>query len=287
MKTFSKKPAEDERSSVIDCPCCASRHFAPHWSSDQGRWVRCGSCGLLMQNPQPVIEDVLERYDGEYFSYETENEEAFLNLMLLGLTDARFFDWGEREKNVNGGDGSFLDIGCATGRLGSWLNDRGWEARGVEVCREAAAWGNEHYNIRIHPGTINDAAFPDESFRFVHSSHVIEHLNRPDEFLSELYRILKPGGYCICATPNSSGFQARLFAERWRSVIADHLFLFSKKTLKRLAVSKGFVHEQTRTWGGLGAGYAPVPVKRAADRLVKPLGWGDVMLMVFRKPLKP
>lgn len=285
MKTFSKKPAEGERSASIGCPCCGSEDFSPHWDADQGRWVRCDRCGLVLQNPQPLAEDVLERYDGEYFGYETENEEAFLKLMLLGLADIRFFDWGEKARRDNGDDGSFLDIGCATGRLGSWLNDRGWEARGVEVCREAAAWGNERYNITIHPGTLEDAAFPDESFRFVHSSHVIEHLNRPDEFISELYRILKPGGYCLCATPNSSGFQARLFAERWRSVIADHLFLFSRKTLRRLAESRGFAHERTRTWGGLGAGYAPVPVKRAVDRLVKPLGWGDVMLMVFRKPL--
>ncbi len=283
MKTFSKKPGEGERSALIACPGCASTSFSSHWNVEQGSWSRCRRCGLILQNPQPVTEDVLERYDGEYFGYETENEEAFLSLMLLGLKDARFFDWGEQEREAHGGDGSFLDVGCATGRLAAWLNDRGWDARGVEVCREAAEWGSRNYDVPIYPGTIEDAAFPDESFRFVHSSHVIEHLNRPDTFMSEVYRVLKPGGRFICITPNCSGFQARLFAGRWRSVIADHLFLFSKKTLKRLAVKSGFVHEQTRTWGGLGAGYAPVPVKRAADRLVKPLGWGDVMLMVFRK----
>jgi len=280
-KTFSKIPGQEESRESIQCPLCGKVSFRVHWQADQGTWQRCLGCSLLMQNPQPVPVDILNRYDAEYFSYETENEDSFLNLMLLGLKDIRFFeDYGHEDA-----DRSFLDIGCATGRLGSYLNDRGWMARGVEVCREAAEYGNTHHNISIFPGTLEEASFPDSTFQYVHTSHVIEHINRPDQFVQEIYRILKPGGVFLCATPNSSGFQALLFQERWRSVIADHLFLFSKKTLKNLLLSAGFHHEKTKTWGGIGKGFAPELLKRAADRLVKPLGWGDVMMMVFRKPL--
>jgi len=279
-KTFSKTPGGDESRVVIPCPVCGSEQFRVHWTADQGTWQRCRDCSLLMQNPQPVPVDILNRYDEEYFSYESENEESFLRLMLLGLEDIGFF----RAPAPPAGGRSFLDIGCATGRLGSWLNDRGWAAQGVEVCREAAEYGNSHHNIRIFPGTLEEASFPDSSFDFVHNSHVIEHINRPDLFVGEIFRILKPGGKFLCTTPNCSGFQALLFRERWRSVIADHLFLFSKKTLKRCVLSSGFRHLKTRTWGGLGVGFAPLPVKKIADRLVKPLGWGDVMMMEFQKP---
>ncbi|QEN07914.1 class I SAM-dependent methyltransferase [Oceanispirochaeta crateris] len=279
-KTFSKTPDIGESRVMIDCPCCGGSQFKIHWKADQGIWHRCLSCSLILQNPQPVIEDILERYDSEYFEYETENEDGFLNLMLMGLHDVGFSEWDSLDSE----DKSFLDIGCATGRLGAFLNDSGWNAQGVEVCREAAAYGNKHYNIEIFPGTLNEACFPDEHFRFVHSSHVIEHVNRPDLFLNEIFRILKPGGLYYCATPNCSGFQAKLFAHKWRSAIADHLCLFSKKTLRLSAESQGFRVLKTKTWGGLGEGYAPAFLKKAADKLVKPLGWGDVMMMVLQKP---
>lgn len=279
FKTFSKTPRSSENSTLIDCPCCGSDRFTPCWETEHARWQRCLDCSLVLQNPQPQVEDIIQRYDNEYFSYESRNEAAFLDLMLLGLKDIGFTRWESLEKDRK----TFLDIGCATGRLGDHLNKKGWKARGVEVCREAAAFGNLHYEIDIYPGTVEEAGFEDESFHFVHSSHVIEHINRPDLFLREIWRILEPGGYYLCATPNIDGFQARLFQSKWRSAIADHLCLFSKKTLRQIAENNGFKVMKIKTWGGLGAGYAPAFIKKPVDRLVKLFGWGDVMMMVLQK----
>jgi hypothetical protein len=83
------------------------------------------------------------------------------------------------------------------------------------------------------------------------------------------------------------GFQARLFRERWRSAIADHLMLFSKRTLRSLLVRSGFRVLEVRTWGGLAKGAAPAWIKRPFDRLAKPLGFGDVVLMLADKGAPP
>ena len=279
MKTFSKKPGKQEQSDRICCPVCSSEVFYPHWITGETTWVKCGQCSLILQNPQPVSEDIIDRYDEEYFHYEMENEESFLKLMHLGLQDIGF---GALEI-ADRGQQSFLDIGCATGRLTAFLRDSGWDAHGVEVCRSAAEYGIRTHNIPIHIGTLDDARFEDARFDIVHNSHVIEHINQPDEFMTEIYRILKPGGYFICTTPNAMGLQALLFQERWRSVIPDHLFLFSRKTLPLLAENAGFRVIRQKTWGGLGVGTAPSWLKKTADRLVKPLGWGDVMIFLFQK----
>jgi 2-polyprenyl-3-methyl-5-hydroxy-6-metoxy-1,4-benzoquinol methylase len=279
FKTFSKTPHSSENSTIIDCPCCGGDQFKPYWQTEHAEWQRCISCSLILQNPQPRVQDVIERYDNEYFSYESLNENGFLDLMLLGLKDIGFFRWNSLEKERK----TFLDIGCATGRLGDYLNKSGWKARGVEVCREAAAFGNRHYEIDIFSGTLEEAEIGDEKFHFVHSSHVIEHINRPDHFMQEIRRVLEPGGYYLCATPNCDGFQARIFQSKWRSAIADHLCLFSKKTLRRLAEDNGFAVKEIKTWGGLGAGYAPSFIKKPVDKLVKIFGWGDVMMMVLQK----
>ena len=280
MKTFSKVPSSSENSELIACPLCGQRDFKPRWSIESSRWVECRRCSLLMQNPQPVSDDILDRYDGEYFQYEQENEENFLNLMKLGLKDIGFDELG-REMD---GPGSFLDIGCATGALAGSLRKKGWEAEGVEVCRAAADFGSRKWEVPIFPGTVEEACFPDGRFDFVHNSHVIEHINDPAAFAAEIFRILKPGGYYICATPNSLGLQAVLFQEKWRSAIPDHLFLFSLKTLSLLAEKAGFRVLNRKTWGGLGKGCAPGWLKSIADPLVKPLNWGDVMIYLFQKP---
>ena len=280
MKTFSKKPDKKEVLASISCPVCGGLRFKTCWEIDSARWVKCQACSLILQNPQPVSKSILERYDGEYFQYERENEDAFLNLMHLGLKDIGF----EALSSAFGESGAFLDIGCATGRLAASLRAVGWQAEGVEVCRDAAEYGKRNLGVPIFPGTLAEAEFDSDSFDVVHNSHVIEHVNSPDLFMAEIYRILKPGGYFICATPNSRSLQAVLFQERWRSAIADHLFLFSLRTLPRLAEKNGFSVIRKKTWGGLGKGTAPAWLKGVADPLVKVLGWGDVMIYLFQKP---
>ena len=118
---------------------------------------------------------------------------------------------------------------------------------------------------------------------FIHSSHLIEHVPDPRAFIREIKRILLPGGQAIITTLNISGFQARLFRQRWRSAIADHLTLFSISTLKRLFREGGFKVLKIRTWGGLAVGTALLIIKNPADYLAKKFGFGDVMLFLVEK----
>ena len=282
MKTFSKKPSA-EKASVINCPYCGSdiKHHSKFYSYPLFSYVKCRKCSLVFQNPQPVFEDLSKRYDEEYFDYEISNEDIFLDLMLKGLNDISFnkLDFPGEEKR-------FLDIGCATGRLAAYFKEKGWDASGVEICRSAAEYGRSRHGIDIRTKALEQNIFPDNYFSFIHASHLIEHLNEPDKFIEELYRILKPGGYTALVTPNISGFQSLLFREKWRSAIADHMFLFSRKTLINFGLKHRFRCIRTATWGGLAAGTAPPPIKKAADWFVKKTGWGDVVIVLFRKELK-
>lgn len=181
----------------------------------------------------------------------------------------------------------FVDVGCATGMLLEWAKMNGWSEQGVEVCRPAAEYGRRQRGVNIFIGALKDARLQDESVDVVHCSHLIEHLNDPAEFVREVGRILKPDGVFIATTPNIDGFQARLFKTEWRSLIADHLFLFSTRTLRRLLESNGFRVVRKKTWGGLGVGSAPTWVKRPVDRLAKLFGVGDVMIMLARRSQVP
>ncbi len=287
MKTFSRIPSE-KNSREIPCSLCGAENHRLLWQFDGWQYVKCRSCGLVYQSPQPVADELVERYDGEYCSYELENQEAFFNLMLLGLRDAGFYRLeskllADSSDNPESEPLSFIDVGCATGKLVEYMQNRGWNSSGIEVCESAAQYGIEHRGVSIHIGPAESSGINDSSVDLIHCSHLIEHLNNPDAYLKWCFRVLKPGGHLIVVTPDISGMQAVLFGHEWRSAIADHMYLFSGRTLRRMLEKNGFKIKKQKTWGGLAAGTAPLPLKKAADKLVKFTGWGDVVCILATK----
>lgn len=281
MKTFSKTPRENF-SVQVNCPICGEVPAVPLWKLDGFTFSRCSGCGLLYQNPQPVHSELIQRYDEEYFDYEIENQDTFLQLNLLGLQDVGFFEDIQPNALAKPAPG-FVDVGCATGRLIQYLHEHGWDEQGVEVCRPAAEYGRQVRGVKIFTGTLEEAALSAGGYNVVHASHVIEHLQDPGAFLDEAFRLLKPNGYLLLITPNSASLQAKIMRENWRSAIADHMVLFSRKTLSLLLEKHGFRVERSKTWGGIPQGMAPRFLKKPADRLAKAMGWGDVMVLRARK----
>jgi SAM-dependent methyltransferase len=278
LKTYSTSP-RGERQKLVRCDLCGSDRCRPVLRGEGFRFVRCLHCGLVYQNPQPLFEDLRSRYGRDYFHYELENERNFFQLMKLGLRDIQF----DRLARAFGPGRTFLDVGCATGMLLAFQRSRGFRVQGVELCRESAEHGRRQRNLPIFIGTLEQAAFPEGSFSVVHFSHLIEHLTAPASFLREVHRILARDGLLIVVTPNIAGLQARLLGPRWRSAIADHLHLFSRRTLVRMLELTGFRALETVTWGGLAKGVAPAWIKRPADVLAKRWGFGDVVLALARR----
>jgi 2-polyprenyl-3-methyl-5-hydroxy-6-metoxy-1,4-benzoquinol methylase len=285
VKTWST-PAREEKRASVPCALCRGLGFKPFLSCEGFFYVRCINCGLVQINPQPGVLDVERRYKelhgNDYLLYELENESAFLELQKLALKDAGF-DMIERQIFAGAGKPHILDAGCATGAMLEDLRNRGWEAVGVEIS-PAAVYAREKRGLEVYNAALENCNFPPASFDVILASHLLEHLNSPELFLRETARLLRPGGSLILTTPNIGGFQARLFKSRWRSAIFDHLYLFSKRTLKAMLVSAGFTVEKVSTWGGLATGTAPLPLKRFADKAAKFFGLGDVMAVRSRKP---
>jgi len=271
-------PVVKEEKKLIPCALCGSSSFKPSLSPEAFSYVRCSSCSLVQVNPQPVAAEVKRRYGENYLAYELANEENFLNLELLALADTGFDELKT---------GSILDIGCATGCLLAVLRDKGWKTTGVEISVPQAEYGRKTRNLDISHLSLEENRFPNQHFDVVHASHLIEHLNDPPSLVREVHRVLKPHGRFFVTTPNIAGFQARLFRNRWRSAIFDHLYLFSVATLSRLLNENGFEIEKTVTWGGLAAGSAPLPLKRVVDKAAKRFGFGDVVAVKAKPRLRP
>ena len=82
-----------------------------------------------------------------------------------------------------------LQIGCGANHLEGWLNT----GISIEECRAG---------IYLNAG--NRFPFLDNTFGYIFSEHLFEHLSYPQamNMLKESYRVLKPGGVMRVATPN-------------------------------------------------------------------------------------
>ena len=60
-----------------------------------------------------------------------------------------------------------------------------------------------HPHVEFHQAVVPPLAFAANSFDFVISFQVIEHIKRDAEFVREIHRVLRPGGRFIVTTPNA------------------------------------------------------------------------------------
>lgn len=104
--------------------------------------------------------------------------------------------------------GNLLDVGCGKGDMVQLAAQHGWESQGVEFFGHGSGTNIKSVltergllGINIHEYDGVTFPFPDESFDIVLSNQVFEHVPDLDRILSEVSRVLRPGGALICTFP--------------------------------------------------------------------------------------
>lgn len=95
--------------------------------------------------------------------------------------------------------GRVLDIGCGTSRIILDLPN----AVGMDILQNKLRWLKPQHNQLVR-GSCDRLPFADASFDCVINSEVIEHVPDVPEIMSEMWRVLKPGGTLILGTPDYS-----------------------------------------------------------------------------------
>lgn len=95
-----------------------------------------------------------------------------------------------------------LEVGCGSGFIASYFSQlNGVEVHAVDVTDERQV--TEGFQFQRVQGTA--LPFADETFDFVISNHVVEHVGNATEqvhHLNEIFRCLEPGGTFYFAVPN-------------------------------------------------------------------------------------
>lgn len=222
------------------CPIC--QQTTPQRAALRGKnfqLTRCRYCGLVSTTSTPAVK-VIE-YDQKYF----ENTNAYLQ------KEAEFRGIFSHIFDLIGAylpaRGNLLDVGCGVGLLLDVARQRGYRVCGVEISPYAADIARQRYRLEVNIGTLQDAKYQDRSFDVVIMNHVLEHLPEPLAVLSEIRRILKPGGVLAAGVPNFSSIFRRALRSRWPSLLPEqHLWHFSPATLEKLLAKSGFAVEAVK-----------------------------------------
>ena len=147
-----------------------------------------------------------------------------------------------------------LDLGFGDGRFTAEMVAAGALAVGIEVAESAVARARERYpglDFRLAP---IDGSLPleDNSFDLVWSSEVIEHVADTGSWLSEVRRVLAPGGRLLLTTPAHGRLGVALGGiERFSEPLGDHLHLYTRRSLSTVLEEFGFGDVRVRAVGGM------------------------------------
>ena len=97
-----------------------------------------------------------------------------------------------------------LDVGCGTGHLAAELARRGYQTWGTDLSEGMIQYARTHYNPdSFQVADIEKIPFPDGTFDGIVCLGVVEYLASDGPALSEIHRVLKPGGFAVITTPSS------------------------------------------------------------------------------------
>ncbi len=152
-----------------------------------------------------------------------------------------------------------LDVGCGEGRFASELLRADACVVGIDVAEEPLRRARERdpaLDLRLVDADGGPWPLEDASFDVVWAGETIEHVADTAGWLSEVRRVLRPGGRVLLSTPAHERLRVLWLALSRRAFeahfdpCADHLRFYTAAGLSRLLSRFGFQEVSVRAAGG-------------------------------------
>ena len=96
-----------------------------------------------------------------------------------------------------------IEFGCATGAAANLFADYGFSVTSTDVSRYAVSHAKKQYSdISFYVHDMQKRFAKEKDFDVAVAFDVVEHLEKPEQAIKNVYKILKKGGAIILTTPN-------------------------------------------------------------------------------------
>lgn len=229
---------------LTECVMCGSSDLRFFDRDHKGHAIDgCRSCGIKFMNPQYSDKD-RERFYSHYIGFHDEPLEG-PEVPMRSRTRVRE-ECKRRSIELIGGyvkTGRLLSVGCGDGTELGIARELGWEAEGYDVDPETTAEVAKRTGAVVHCGKFEDLDPGSSLFDAVYMDQVIEHLKDPNEYLTKIKSLLRPGGALFLGMPNLTSLSNRAKTltgrlglrrkKRGRHYVSEHhIIFFSPRSLR-------------------------------------------------------
>jgi SAM-dependent methyltransferase len=187
------------------------------------RLMKCGTCGLVYSSPAPTPA-FAER------SYREASFDATRESFYAAKTYVDRLRAANRLQPVPA-----LDIGAADGAFLRELVASGFdEVVGYEPSLAPVRAANPDIRDRIKTENFDASRIPAESFGLVTCFQTIEHVYEPLQLVSDMWRILRPGGTAFLVAHDVNAPSAKILGYKSPIFDIEHLQLFDRKSAEVL-----------------------------------------------------
>lgn len=228
----------------VDCPLCRAS-ASVEWGHENGFTARkCSACGLVYVSPRPDDSHISEatkvgQHRGEaqqlnfIYARSTRKIRRYRTMLRRGLGEA-----------MPSSAVSWLDVGAGFGELIEAVQDllpKGSSIRGIEPMGPKA----EDARRRGLPISSEPLSSIDEQFDFVSLINVLSHLPDPAAFLTDIARLVRPGGTLLLVTGNGGDLDSAAdYPDRLD--LPDHLVFAGRDHVARFLETAGFTLYRAR-----------------------------------------
>jgi|SRR3989344_4952650 len=180
-----------------------------------------------------------------------------------------------REFFIQNAKGDCLEVGAGTGEISLALKQAGHRAVATDISPNMVS-EIEKKGIKAKVCDSETLPFADKSFDTIISSEHIYYLDRPEKFIAEARRVLRPGGRLLISSANHT----TRFYDRIRAI------------LRTLGLGQMYFEDKNRSFMTLGRmqgllGSGGFKIVRSEKAIVLPVGFLDSFNRLIEKtPLK-
>jgi len=222
-----------------DCVFCGYRDAPVHLHRPRFEIRRCPHCSVLWCDPTRFSDDFNPDNEAAYLSVEdtihAENATRLHELLRHVGPDSH---------------PRLLEVGCMHGDFIYQARAVGFDAHGADLSETAVTEANRRMPGSVQLATLDSTNFADDSLDVVAAFNVVEHMDRPDQFLDAVVRVLRPGGVFIAETPAQESVYHHVLFLRGRAQPdhdldvgvhpGTHIFKFGRRAWTTILRDRGF-----------------------------------------------